>query len=132
MKRRGAIQFACAMLAAPGLVRAQAKKQFRMGWFVSGRKTDPVSLAFVQEFRARLADLGYVGGRDFVIDIRFGEADAARFPAIAEELVAQKPDVLIGIETSSRAMVAKTRSIPIVMTTSVDPVGAGLVKSLAK
>lgn len=132
MNRRAAIQLACAMLIAPGLVRAQARKQFRIGWFVSGKKADPMSLAFVGEFRARLAELGYVEGKNLVIDMRFGEADAARFPAIAAELIAHQPDVLVGIETSTRAMAAKTRSIPIVMTTSVDPVGAGLVKSLAK
>ena len=132
MKRRTVLPFACAMLASPKLLRAQARRPFRIGWFVSGRKSDPMSLAYVQEFRARLAELGYVEEKDFIVDIRFGEADAARFPDIAEQLIAQKPDVLVGIETSSRAMVAKTRSIPIVLTTSVDPVGAGLVRSLAK
>lgn len=126
------MQLACAMLVAPGLARAQAKKVFRIGWLVSLRKTDPTLLAFAREFRARLADLGYVEGKNLVIDIGFGEADAARFPAIAEQLIAKKPDVLVAIETSTLALAAKTKSIPIVMTTSVDPVGAGLVKSLAK
>src|SRR5688572_22339361 len=132
MKRRAAIQFACAMLVAPGLVRAQAKKLFRIGWFIATKKTDPMFPAGAREFRARLADLGYVEGNNLVIDIGFGEADAARFPAIAEELIAKKPDVLVGVETSTLAMAAKTRSIPIVMTTSGDPVGVGLVKSIAK
>ena len=86
MNRRVAIQLACAMLIAPGLVRAQARKQFRIGWFLSGKKADPMSLAFVREFRARLAELGYVEGKNLVIDMRFGEADAARFPAIAADL----------------------------------------------
>src|SRR5687767_251868 len=132
MKRRAAIQFACAMLVAPGLVRAQAKKVFRIGWLLHIKKTDPMFLALAREFRARLADLGYVEGKNLVIDIGFGEADAARFPAIVDELIAKHPDVLVGTETSASAMAAKTRSIPIVMATSGDPVGAGLVKSIAR
>jgi putative ABC transport system substrate-binding protein len=87
---------------------------------------------FLDEFRARLAERGYVEGMNLDIDVGHGEADAMRFPAVAEQLIARKPDVLVGLETAARAMRARTTTIPIVLWTSIDPVGVGLVQSLAR
>ena len=135
MQRRTILQLAAATLALPRWARGQTQKVYRVGWLNAARAADattPIYRRIIDEFRARMAERGYVEGKNLVIDIRFGEGDATRFPVVADELIALKPDVLIGVQTASRAMAAKTKTIPIVMLTSIDPVGAGLVKSLAR
>jgi putative ABC transport system substrate-binding protein len=77
--------------------------------------------------------LGYVEGRDFVIESRFADAKLDRLPALAAELVALKVDVIVTVNTSSaKAAKDATVTIPIVMGGSTDPVENGLVASLAR
>ncbi|WP_063688972.1 ABC transporter substrate-binding protein [Bradyrhizobium stylosanthis] len=80
-----------------------------------------------------LRDLGYVEGKNLTFVHRTAEDDASRLAAIAEELVRDKPDVLVaGWGTlAPKALKDATRDIPIVFTTVGDPIGAGLVQSLA-
>jgi putative ABC transport system substrate-binding protein len=77
--------------------------------------------------------LGYVEGRDLVIETRYAERQFDRLPALAKELVQAKVDVMVAITTPA-ALAAKnaTATIPIVMAGSADPVGRGLVASLAR
>jgi putative tryptophan/tyrosine transport system substrate-binding protein len=89
-------------------------------------------LMFVDPFVAGMRERGYEVGRNLVLDVRHAKGDASRLPALADELIALKPDVLLGIETAVRAMAGKTSTIPIVLIASSDPVAAGLVKSLAR
>jgi putative ABC transport system substrate-binding protein len=79
-----------------------------------------------------MRDLGYVEGRDYRLEIRWGEGKLERMPALAAELVKLKPDVIVARSSPSvLAMKNATRTLPIVMPVSSDPVGDGLVASLA-
>ncbi len=88
--------------------------------------------AQVRAFRDGLRELGYVEGKNLEIEYRWGEGKLESMPALADELVQAKVDVIVA--ASSPAVVAArqaTRTIPIVMPLSSDPVGDGLVASLA-
>lgn len=84
-------------------------------------------------FRKRLQELGYAEGKNFLIEPRWSRGEGARLPALAAELVALKPDVIVTAGTPP-ALAAKqaTSSIPIVALGVADPVGSGLVTSLAR
>jgi putative ABC transport system substrate-binding protein len=84
-------------------------------------------------FWAGMRELGYVSGRNMVVDRRSAEGDFARLPGLAADIVKGRPDVLVAI-ASAAAVAAKqaTATIPIVMVGSADPVGAGLATSLAR
>jgi putative ABC transport system substrate-binding protein len=79
-----------------------------------------------------MQDIGYSLHRNLILDIRYARGDTSRLPALAEELLALKPDVVLGIQPAALAFAQKTRTIPIVMAGSSDPVAAGLVQSLAR
>ena len=86
----------------------------------------------LEKFRQGLGDLGYVEGRDIVIEYRPSDP-ADRLPGFAAELVALKSDVIVaGGSLAVRAAQQATRTIPIVMTGTSDPVGTGFVASLAR
>ncbi len=84
-------------------------------------------------FALTLEELGYVRGRSLVIEERGAGGDAARFPALIAELIATSPEVIVA-ETTPGALAAKraTSSIPIVIINVSDPVGSGLVATLAR
>jgi putative ABC transport system substrate-binding protein len=84
-------------------------------------------------FRGRLRELGYVEGRDITIEWRFADNTVERLPELAAELVRLPVDVLVALATpAARAAKAATSSIPIVFVLVNDPVGQGLVESLAR
>jgi putative ABC transport system substrate-binding protein len=86
----------------------------------------------LREFRQGLAGLGYVEGKSIVIERRSAEGNQERLPALAAELVGLKADVLVALDPPSfKAAMSATRTIPIVMRISVDPVATGIVASLA-
>jgi putative ABC transport system substrate-binding protein len=86
----------------------------------------------LEKFRQGMRDLGYVEGRDFVIEYRPSDP-ADRLPGFAAELVALNADVIVaGGSLAVRAAQQVTRTIPIVMTGTSDPVGTGFVASLAR
>jgi putative ABC transport system substrate-binding protein len=105
-------------------------KVARIGWLGN----DPVGGPhLVEAFRQELGDLGYVEGRNVVIEFRDAEGKFERLPALAAELVALKVDVIVAPSTP-HALAAKqaTRTLPIVFTSAGDPVASGLVTSLAR
>ncbi|MBI3371487.1 MAG: ABC transporter substrate-binding protein [Betaproteobacteria bacterium] len=108
-------------------------KLWRVG-FLSSRHVDLLdSDYYYGPFRQGMRELGYVEGRNLVIEWRSAEGDNARLPGLAEELVRLKLDVLITAGTPTTLAVQKTASpIPHVMIGVGDPVGNGLVKSLAR
>src|SRR5262245_26960078 len=108
----------------------QADKIARIGWLGQDLAR---GLQVREAFRQGLRDLGYVEGRNFVIEFRDAEGKLDRFPALAAELVALKVDVILAPNTGA-ALAAKqaTRTIPIVFAGVSDPVGFGLVTSLAR
>lgn len=129
MKRR-TILLAGAMLAAPQLLLAQTSRVYRLGWLFT--TDEATTKPLVDAFLARMRELGYVVGRNLVNDFRWARGDASRYPVLADELIALKPDILLGIQEAALALAAKTSAIPIVLLASADPVAAGLVKNLAR
>jgi putative ABC transport system substrate-binding protein len=117
------------LAAAPLL--APAQRAFRVGILGNGTKDE--NAAYWSVTLDRLRELGYAEGRNLVIESRWGEGELARLPGLAVELVATGPDVIVAISTpGARAAMAATATIPIVFPAAADPVGAGLVKSLAR
>jgi putative ABC transport system substrate-binding protein len=108
-------------------VRAQAGKAFRLGILVNTRNTA------VDELLKALRDHGYVEGQNLIVESRFSEGVGERWPDLAGELVALKVDAIV-VQTTPAALAAKraTSTIPIVITSAIDPVGAGLANSLAR
>ena len=117
-------------LAAPlGSFAQQQGKVWRVGFL----GTSTASGYAPEALRAGLRELGYVDGKNLVIEWRFAEGKNERLPGLATELVNLKVDVIVaqGRPATSAAQKATT-NIPIVMGTIGDPVGAGFVKSLAR
>jgi putative ABC transport system substrate-binding protein len=86
----------------------------------------------VKAFREGLAQLGWTEGRNLRIDYRWAGGDIGRIRTFAKELVELSPDIMVGYATPSvAALQQETRSIPIVFLSVTDPVGQGLVASLA-
>src|SRR5205814_4334605 len=84
-------------------------------------------------YRKWLRDLGYIEGKNIVIEQHYAEGKADRIPPLVAELVQLNVDVLVfGTSLAIRAAKQATKTIPIVMITQVDPVAAGLVDSLAR
>ncbi|MEX2220777.1 MAG: ABC transporter substrate-binding protein [Candidatus Rokuibacteriota bacterium] len=84
-------------------------------------------------FRKGLRELGWVEGRHFTIESRFADGNLDRLPELAAELVRQRVDIILtGSTPGARAARTATRTIPIVMVTTGDPVAGGLVASLAR
>ena len=91
------------------------------------------TLHYIKAFEEGLRSLGYRVGENVVIEYRFADGKMERLPALAAELVRLGVDVIVtGINPNTVAAMKATTTIPIVMTNSVDPVGAGLVASLAR
>ena len=87
----------------------------------------------LEAFRQGLRELGYVEGKTFVLELRYGEARFERFRELARELVGLKVDVIVtATDVAIAAVKRETQTIPIVMRNSTDPVGTGLVASLAR
>jgi putative ABC transport system substrate-binding protein len=109
----------------------QAGKVFRIGFL--DPSTASGSAGLVEVFLQELGKLGWIEGKNFIIEYRFGEQKPERVPELAADLVRLKVD-LIWVSGITAALAAKkaTTTIPIVMTSVVDPVGAGLVASLAR
>ncbi len=87
----------------------------------------------VEVFRQELGKLGWIEGKNIAIEYRFGEQQNERLPELAADLVRLKVDLIVVAGTPSVLAAKKaTTTIPIVMVSATDPVGAGLVASLAR
>jgi len=130
IRRRKVLIAAVALGCAP--LRALAQKSpARIGFL--GVSTPAAWTSRVDAFREGLRELGYIEGRNVVIEYRFAEGQYARLPELAAELVRLKVDVIV-THSAPGALAAKqaTSVIPIVFAVASDPVGAGLVASLAR
>jgi putative ABC transport system substrate-binding protein len=122
------------LLAAPLPTDAQKPgKVYRIGW-LTAKKSDVVKKSsWFKAFMEELRDLGWVEGTNFVLEFRSAEANFARLPALAAELVRLKVDVIITLHTTdTHAAKNATTSIPIVFTIVSDPLGEGFIKSHAR
>src|SRR5216684_1802467 len=119
------------IVASPLAAEAQqAAKVPRIGYLGGNLAANP---HVPEAFRQGLRDLGYVEGRNVVIEYRDAEGKFDRLPALAAELVALKVDVILA-GGGPHALAAKqaTRTLPIVFASAADPVSSGLVTSLAR
>jgi putative tryptophan/tyrosine transport system substrate-binding protein len=135
MKRRAFITFLGGAAAAwPLGARAQQPDRMRrVGVLVSGGEDDASYKARVAEVRQGLEKLGWTEDRNVRIDYRFAAGKADQFPMLAKELVALQPDVILAISGPvTAALQRETRTIPIVFIGASDPIGMGLIASLAR
>jgi ABC-type uncharacterized transport system substrate-binding protein len=117
-------------LAPLGAEAQQAAKIARIGYLTPNLADWPHTH---EAFRQGLRDLGYVEGRNLVIEYRDAEGKLERLPALAAELVALKVDVIVAPNTiAALASRHATRTLPIVFAVAADPVASGLVASLGR
>src|SRR5262245_1741877 len=122
------ITVACLVFTFPPAADAQIAKTHRLG--VLAQDIQPGLLETVRE---ELGRLGHVEGRNIAIDVRNAAGRSDRLPALAEELLRLKVDVILAVNTPSvQAAKKATSTVPIVIMRVADPVGQGLVASLAR
>ena len=120
-----------AVAASSSAAAQSAGKPHRIGFL--GNSTAVLEANLVGPFRKALRDLGYVEGRDVVIEYRWAEGDYERFQALVTELIASGVEVIVTAGTPAAFAVKNAAgSIPCVMVAVGDPVGTGLVASLAR
>jgi putative tryptophan/tyrosine transport system substrate-binding protein len=135
MRRREFITlFAGAAAAWPLAARAQhGDRMPRIGVLMATAASEPESQARLAAFLEGLQQLGWTDGRNVRIVYRWSAGDAARLRKNAAELVALAPDVVLaGVGATATALLEASRTVPIVFAQGIDPVGAGLVESLAR
>jgi putative tryptophan/tyrosine transport system substrate-binding protein len=121
-----------AAVAWPFVVGAQQPDRLRRVGVLMSAADDSIGQAWFGAFSQGLQQLGWEAGRNVQIDVRWGGGDTERFRRYATELVALAPDVIVGTANSIVGDLQQaSRAIPIVMVLTIDPVGGGLVASLA-
>jgi putative tryptophan/tyrosine transport system substrate-binding protein len=120
-------------VAVPFAVRArQPTGVRRLGVLLNLSENDPEAQRLITVFREQLAQLGWADGRNLRIDYRWSGGDVGRVRAFAKELVELSPDIVVGYATPAvLALQQETHAIPIVFLAVTDPVGQGIVASLA-
>jgi len=134
VNRREAITALISLGAASATCNSIAQAPDRL-WRVGvvGAGSKAIGKPLLESFLAGMEGYGYRLGRNLALDARYADGDAARYPALVEEIIALKPDALLGSSAGvTIAMRGKTSTIPIVMCTVSDAVGAGLAQSLAR
>ena len=135
MKRRTLIVAgAASALAAPlASFAQQPDKVARVAFLALPNRATALDPLFSGAFPLGMRDLGYVEGRNLLIEWRFADSQVERLPALAAELLQWKPHVLVAAANVVALAAQKaTSTIPIVMTTGNDPVAGGLIQSLAR
>jgi len=125
--------FGSAAAAWPLAARAQqpTERVYKIGYLQIASREQQLHL--LKAFEDGLQSLGYRVGDNVVIEPRFAHGELARLPALAADLVQTGVDIIVtGNNPNTLAAMHATTTIPIVMTTSIDPVSAGLVRSLAR
>jgi putative ABC transport system substrate-binding protein len=132
LRRRRAFILVLVVFALPLSLEAQpAPKVARIGLLTPSSPAGSGHL--VEAFRQGFRELGYIEGKTFILDARYGHGSSERLPELARELVGLKADVLVtSTDVATAAVRRQTRTIPIVMVLSTDPVGTGFVTSLAR
>jgi len=134
MNRRESIIAVVALGAAAGPIASFAQQQGKV-WRVGFLTLRPASenSQYTDAFLKGMRELGYVEGKNLVVEWRFADGKFERLPGLAAELVQLKVDVIVAVASPAIGAAQKaTTTIPIVMATTGDPVGSGFVKSLAR
>jgi putative tryptophan/tyrosine transport system substrate-binding protein len=135
MKRREFVTLiGGAAVAWPLAARAQQPERMRrIAVLMDLAADDPEAQTYVAALQQGLQEVGWTVGRNVRIDVRWSAGDAARLRRNAAELVALNPDVIVaGFGPTSPILQQLTRTVPIVFAQGVDPVGGGIVESLAR
>ena len=132
MRRREFIRLLGGTIAWPYAARAQ-KSLVRIGYLASGSGTSPIGIDRVAQIKEGLRDNGLIEGRDYVLETRFAAGEYDRFPDLARELAQARVSIIVTNTIASvRAAQKLSPPLPIVMVPINDPVGVGLVASLAR
>jgi putative tryptophan/tyrosine transport system substrate-binding protein len=134
MRRREFIGLIGGVAAWPLAAQAQqpSGKVWRVAWLSPVFADTLVDKEIMQAFRSEMRELGYVEGKNLIVDSRYGEGHIERLPLLTSELIALHPDVIVALATPAIAAAQRaTSTIPIVMAPATDPIGSGFVKSLA-
>src|SRR5215467_16382150 len=119
------------ILAIPVAGEAQSNgKVYRIGYLTVPSRETAQSVA--DSFQLALKELGWIEGKNIVVDYRFADSRLDRLPDLAAELARQADVIVAGANAAVIAAKNATRTIPIVMFLAIDPVGSGLVASLAR
>jgi len=120
------------LFAAPRAAEAQqSKKTYRIGLLIGA--TEVFVAPYIETFRQTLRALGYVEGRAIALEYRYADGHYGSLPVLAADLVQLKVNIIVTEGTPpTRAAMQATKTIPIVMTVTGDPVAAGLVTNLAR
>jgi len=135
MRRIGlAVVLTIGLAIATLAVEAQpVGKVARVGFLSPTSLSDPRTTRFLESFRQGLRELGWIEGQNVAIESRWAEGRFEQLPGLAVELVQLKPDVIVAVVTqASLAAKRATPTIPIIMVGVGDPLGSGLVASLAR
>jgi putative tryptophan/tyrosine transport system substrate-binding protein len=121
-------------LVAARLARAQAVEgPIRVGFLYLGTRRTALESGRYQALLDGLRELGWVEGRNLVMDARFAESESERLPALVAELAAARPAAIVATGSPAyKALSQATKTVPVVVTVTVDPVVAGLAKTLAR
>jgi putative ABC transport system substrate-binding protein len=133
MRRRDFIVAGSAIMWPLGARAQQTEQVRRIGVLMNVRAEHPEGQPAISAFQQSLQQLGWSNGRNIRIDIRWGENDVDRDRKYATELVALAPDVILAAGTLGvTALQRVTRTVPIVFVRVADPIGAGIVDTLAR
>jgi putative ABC transport system substrate-binding protein len=110
----------------------QADRVRRIGVLIAGGANDRGTQINLAAFREGLASLGWIEGRNLLMDLRFGADDPDYVRASAAELVGLGPEVMVTNSSTTRAVQQLTQTIPIVITQGGDPVANGLLQNIAR
>lgn len=133
MRRREFVISACSVaLVSRSFAQAGDHPKYTVGFLNGGSRPPDFAHSLYGAFARGMRKLGWTEGKDYIIEYRFADGNYERFPALAADLVRMKVDViLLGAMAATRPAQQATSTIPIVMGNSIDPVGNGLVSSLA-
>ena len=127
---RSSLRLLIALLLALSLP-SSAQAPARIAWIWPGSAENSVD--FLSAFKQGMRENGLSEGRDFLVEQRFGEGRYERFPTLVDELLKNDPAVIVAVTIASvQAAQKATRTVPIVFVSTNDPVGSGLVDSLAR
>src|SRR5262249_54399398 len=134
MKRREFISLVGGAAAWPVAARAQqAERTRRIGVLMNFASDDLEAQARIAAFRQGLQQLGWTEGRNIQLELRWGGGDAGLYRKYSTELVTLASDVILGSGgTVARALQQATPTVPIIFVNAADPVGGGIVASLAR
>jgi putative ABC transport system substrate-binding protein len=133
MKRREFITLIGGAAAWPLTAQAQQRHEvWRIGFISGATRATFVESGLRDGFLLGMREQGHIEGKDFIVEWRFAEGNYQFIPQLAAELIAQKVDVIVlGTSAAVRPVQEATKTVPIIMAYSVDPVGNGLVESLS-